>query len=268
MKIMSSLVGWHAMPASILPLKVTPFLAPADVRIASAINHAWKRDLSELVVFLKEDEYCRRIGYPAELVALFRARKLSLYRLPVLDVKARRISGIDAYDNLLENQLGVMRVTGEYGQIGLVIPWVGRMIAGTIPWIVEEGPNKGKRGDCQIGKVSGAVILSKMEGGIWRFTTTQPLDLIYQCIQKRLEAPNEFCVSLLDNNHFAVERNGDIHQIKPTSAITMPPKPAFPAPEILPPPVSVFRRIWNAVTEFFLWIASLFSRFISFCRGQ
>jgi hypothetical protein len=232
---------------------------------------------------VREDEYSRRVGYPAELVQAFRNANLSLWQLPSLDLKGRAGS-IDYLGPQDVDSFPVLKFTDRLGRVGVVFRLRGKLDAR----IEIEGSEQSVR------TITPIVSLFKRytDRTSWRVGCAPLLEQIYRRVQEsspRVGSATEdsflflkqqyiqWGVSLIAQTDPVMVIDGEIPQI-PLPLPPMPPESVVTEP-LEPPAVdnprlaSLSRRVWNAVSRFFSWVASgvrsLISRLGEFlCLGR
>jgi hypothetical protein len=264
------------------------YLDGASAVVSVRVCRTWCNHLKDQAAHAKEDEYCRRVGYRSELVEAFRRRQLSLWRLPALNLGGRTGPNTN-YISLTQEDLvsPMMRFVDAYGRVGLAMKLRGN-VDDNVRW---DSPER----DCPIRDISLVSSIFRRHNYQDSWVAGEPQGILY-AIYQRVHGPfhqpasildrcpacppflrhelGSWAIALINRTDPAMKIDGDIVQQEvPALLPPMPPKPVVEQPPAAPAvannaPVSLPRRIWNAVSGFFLWIASLFSRLVSYCRGQ
>lgn len=262
------------------------YLDDPSVLVSVKVCRIWRDNLQEFLAHVREDEHCRRVGYRSELVQALRSRHLSLWRLPVLDLQGR-MGDIDYIDFLKQKDVNspLMRFEDKYRRVGLAVKLRGKA-DGNISWNFYKGEGDQEYPIRQMTSVL-AVFQRYTDGNSWvPGVSGEPIYKIYNEVHRphHQNFPGSTCpscspfligdvigfsVDVIAETDAAMKIDGEIEQVVPALLPPMPPKPVVEKPLAAADnaPISIPRRIWNAVTGFFLWIASLFSRLVAYCRG-
>ncbi len=262
--------------------RIAAFLVDEDSLLSSAqVCKTWHQHLKTFAAQARENEYCQRIGYPSELVQAFRARRLSLWRLPELQLGKENSDYIEVRDDEVTSPL--MRFRDQRGRVGLAMCVRGNT----------DGSIEFRRNREQIRKITDVGVIFKRyrSQDLWVKKGFCFAGVIYDEVHRPQHQANAltmcpscppfektqyitWAVALIAQTDAIMKIDGEIEQApSPAPLPPMPPKPvvAPSAAENSQPP-SFPRRIWNIVSGFFAWIASaiasLFSCITSCCRRQ
>lgn len=267
------------------------YLDDASALAGEKVCKVWRDSLQERLAPLKEDEYCRRIGYPPELVQAFRSRQLSLWRLPELDLGGRTgLTGQIDFLTPADLTSPLMRFTDACGRVGLALRVRGNADG-------DVGIHDEIRPIRQYSHVS-AVFKRYTDSDRWvNGDNYGVINRIYKQVHRpnhTVESEFNLCptcppflkseyiswaIALITQTDPIIKIDGEIEQLAPAPLPPMPlrpavePRPALPvppppAPVVIPvapvvesEPLSLPQRIWKTVSGFFLKIASLLVSF-------
>lgn len=270
------------------------FLDDRSMAASAQVCKVWSKNL----IGHLEDEYCRRIGYRSEIIKALRSRKLSLWRLPVLDLGGR-MGSTDYIDFLQDKDMTspLMRFMDARKRVGLAV-----RCRGNADGNVDFGKDKNRK-EYRIRDLSSVVAVfrrhtsgnSWVYGGYWEFGVISRISRVVHKPNHQLGCEADLCPNcplanrgqgriiqwtsnLIKGIDPAIKLDGEIRQT-PTPLSATPPQPvARPQPQpqnrVDPPapPLSTLRKVCNAVSSFFWAIGAGFAAFAfwlgSLCRGR
>lgn len=265
-----------------LVVTVGEYLDGASALASVRVCKTWRDHLKDQAAHAKEDAYCRRVGYDPGLVQALRSRNLSLWRLPVLDLKAG--VGDTFYIELSSKDMTspLMRFTDKCRRVGLAFKLRGNA-DGNITLSVG-----GQEQEYSIREISTVLTVFQRYPNHTHWVSGSSAAFVSSIIEEfhrpyhpknnsmMIRCPTcpaflkedmiGFGVAIITKSDPVLEIDGEIEQV----AALLPPMPPKPVQEQRAPkntPVSTSPRICSAVSRFFLWIASLFSRLVAYCRG-